>query len=59
MSAMALLKIAALVVFFGGFMFILLRLIFGGRARYEAAARIPLEEDTGNPQTDRGNPAHE
>ena len=46
MSGYAILKTLALLIFFAAFMFILLRLVFGGRKRYDEAARIPLDDES-------------
>jgi len=47
LSGYAILKTLALLIFFGAFMFILLRLIFTGRTRYDEAAKIPLDDESG------------
>jgi len=47
LSGYAILKTLALLIFFGAFMFILLRLIFAGRTRYDEAAKIPLDDESG------------
>jgi cbb3-type cytochrome oxidase subunit 3 len=47
LSGYAILKTLALLIFFGAFMFILLRLIFTGRSRYDDAAKIPLDDESG------------
>ncbi|MEO0651778.1 MAG: hypothetical protein AAFZ65_13975 [Planctomycetota bacterium] len=45
-------KEAALLFFFGLFMVVLLRLLLGGRNRYEKPSQIPLTDDVVEPRNE-------
>ena len=45
MSGYSLLKTTALLIFFGAFVIILLRLVFSSRTKYDEAARLPLDDE--------------
>ena len=46
-------KEAALLFFFGLFVVVLLRLLLGGRDRYEKPSQIPLTDDVVEPRHER------